>query len=199
MPRFAHAGAHAAGALGWAACTPAGVVVGAGTTAGLAASQERGIPGAVSDNVIAAGINKKWLEHDVDLFMKLGVEVHDGQVLLTGVVPDPEARIEAVRLAWEVDGVKQVFNEIEVSDESGLLDKARDRLITARLRTDLMLDNRVNSLNYTIDTVNGVVYILGIAQNEAELARVTDHARNMEYVRRVIPHVRIKSPIPGAS
>ena len=35
---------------------------------------------------------------------------------------------------------------------------------------------------------------MGIAQSEEELTRVQDHARVVKYVRRIISHVRIKSP-----
>ena len=51
----------------------------------------------------------------------------------------------------------------------------------------------VYSINYTIDTVNGTVYLLGIAQDATELQRVRAHARALDYVRRVISHVRVKS------
>jgi osmotically-inducible protein OsmY len=37
-----------------------------------------------------------------------------------------------------------------------------------------------------------VVYLMGIAQNRAELQRVTNHARNLSYVRKVESFVRLK-------
>ena len=42
--------------------------------------------------------------------------------------------------------------------------------------------------------MNGTVYLMGIAQNQAELNRVKNHARGLDYVRRVISHVRLKKP-----
>jgi osmotically-inducible protein OsmY len=118
--------------------------------------------------------------------------VHEGRVLLTGTAPKPEDRIDAVRHAWKVNGVQSVINEISVEDDSGVLDLARDKWVSAQLRLKITFDGKIKAINYAIDTVNGTVYLMGVAQNEQELALVRNHARNIEYVRRVVSHVRIK-------
>ena len=59
-------------------------------------------------------------------------------------------------------------------------------------RGKLLVDSDVLSINYSVETVNGTVYLLGIAQDEAELARVTEHARSIEDVKRVVSHVVLK-------
>ena len=102
--------------------------------------------------------------------------------------------MDAVRLAWQVEGVKAVINEVSIEDDSGILDLARDKWVTAQLRLKITFDSKVKAINYAIDTVNGTVYLMGIAQNQDELARVRNHARALDYVRRVISHVRIKKP-----
>ena len=48
------------------------------------------------------------------------------------------------------------------------------------------------SINYSVETVNGTVYLLGIAQDEAELVRVIEHARGIEDVKQVVSHVVVK-------
>ena len=53
----------------------------------------------------------------------------------------------------------------------------RDRWISAQLETELLLDMAVLHINYDIETVNGVVYLIGIVQEEGELARVVGHPR----------------------
>jgi len=74
---------------------------------------------------------------------------------------------------------------------------ARDKWVTAQLRLKITFDGKVKSINYAIDTVNGTVYLMGIAQSQGELDRVQNHARAIDYVRRVISHVRIKKPPAG--
>ena len=172
-----------------------GVAVGAGATAGVAAYQERGIEAAAIDLNLEAQIIKLWLQQDDMLTLKLGVEAYEGRILLTGVVEDPQMQADAVRLAWKVIGVKEVINEIQVTSDSGVIDLARDSWITTQLKSKLTLDNKVLAINYAIETVNGIVYLIGIAQNQDELDRVIAHSRTISYVRRVISHVRVKGTV----
>ncbi len=169
-----------------------GIAVGAGATVGVAAYQERGIEAAAKDLSLEAEIVKLWLQKDETLTLKLGVEAYEGRILLTGVVEDPQMRADAVRLAWKVIGVREVINEIQVTSDSGVVDLARDSWITAQLKSKLTLDNKVLAINYAIETVNGIVYLIGVAQNQGELDRVIAHSRTIAYVRRVISHVRVK-------
>ena len=169
-----------------------GVAVGAGATAGVAAYQERGIEAAAIDLNLEAQIIKLWLQQDDMLTLKLGVEAYEGRILLTGVVEDPQMQADGVRLAWKVIGVKEVINEIQVTSDSGVIDLARDSWITTQLKSKLTLDNKVLAINYVIETVNGIVYLIGIAQNQGELDRVIAHSRTISYVRQVISHVRVK-------
>ena len=180
-----------AASLALGACAPA--VVGAGAAAGVAASQERGFKGAIADTEIRLEINHLWLQESTSLYRKVNLQVQEGRVLLTGQVPNPEARVTAVRLAWQAEGVREVINEIEVADTSSLLDAARDEWIATKLRARLLADAEVASINYSIESVNGALYLIGVAQDQAELDRVLAHARDIAYVRRVVTYVRLKS------
>ncbi len=181
----------AAALLGLSACAPVGMVAGAGAGVGVAAAQERGIAGRTADLRIEARIFEKFFNTDVSLQTKLGVEVYEGRVLLTGATDDVRLADKAVKLAWQVDGVKDVINEIQLRN-SGAKDFIRDTWITGQLRSKITFDKEIFAINYALDTVNGRVYIIGIAQNPAELRRVMDHAGNIRYVRDVISHVRVK-------
>jgi len=182
-------------ALGLApgACSPTGMAVGGAAAAGVAASEERGLQGALDDTEIRLQINHLWLQESEALFREVNLQVQEGRVLLSGNVPDPETRVTAVRLAWQADGVREVINEIEVADTSSLTDLARDTWIATKLKTRLLLDRDVLSINYSIEVVNGVVYLMGVAQGQAELDRVIGHAKDVSYVRRVVSYVRLKN------
>jgi osmotically-inducible protein OsmY len=175
-------------------CSPVEMAVGAGATVGVAAAQERGIGGTARDTYLSAAIQEKWFASNFDMFSKLSCTVTGRRALLTGKVQDPDMRVEAVKLAWQVEGVTEVINEIEVADQSSLVDSARDYWITAQLRTRITFDRGIKSINYSIDTVNGTVFLMGVAQNQEELDRVTNHARNLAYVRRVVSYVRVPAP-----
>lgn len=181
----------AALALLVAACSPAGMAVGGGAMAGKAAMQERGFRTAIDDNVIAATVSGDLFAHSTDLFARTSVAVHEGRVMLTGRVPTPEDRIQATRIAWQAQDVREVINEIEVDDNRGVVDAARDSWVTAQLRSKITFDRAIQAINYTIDTVNGTVYLLGIARDRDERDRVAAYARDMAYVRRVVDHTRL--------
>ncbi|MCZ6523751.1 MAG: BON domain-containing protein [Alphaproteobacteria bacterium] len=177
-------------ALGLSGC--AGVVAGAGAQGLVAAAQERKLLDAVDDKTIQLRINARFLNHDANLFRRVETEIVEGRVLLTGNVPRPEDRVEAARLTWQVAGVREVLNEIAVNDRSGILNYFKDSWITTRLRAKMITDAEIVDINYSVETVNGIVYLIGIAQDEAELKRLTGHARTLTGVRRVISHVRMK-------
>lgn len=173
------------------ACTPIGFVAGTGAAVGVSAAREGGIKGTAKDFQIKALINDKWFKYDINTFSKLNITVNQGRVLLTGVVQSSSDRVEAVRLAWQVEGVKQVINEIRVAKGDGMSGYVKDQWITTRLRTSLTFNKDVQSINYSIDTVNGTVYLMGVAQNQTELDRVIEEARVVPNVKQVVSYVKM--------
>lgn len=183
-------------ALAAAGCSPVGVAVGAGATAGVAVAQERSVGDAISDLTIKTTLNARLIEADPTLFSDVSLDVIEGRVLMTGDVKTPDDRVEAVKLAWQVDGVQEVINELQVTDRGGIANYLRDAWISTRLRSDLTFDREIAAINYNIETVNGVVYLIGIAQNQVELDRVLAHARTISHVEKVVSHVRLKGASP---
>jgi osmotically-inducible protein OsmY len=171
-------------------CSPVGVLAGAGATLGIAAAQEGGISGAAEDVKIKALISDRWFRYDISTFSKLNLNVDQGRVLITGVVQNPDARVEAVRLAWQVEGVRQVINEIRIAKSDGFPGYVRDQWITTRLRAAMTFDRDVQSINYSIDTVQGSVFLMGVAQSQSELNRVIETARTIPHVKQVISYVK---------
>ena len=182
------------------ACTPIGMATGAAAGVGTAASKEGGIGGAVTDASIKGKINELWFQYNIDTFAKLSTTVNQGRVLVTGVVQNPQDRVEAIRLVWQVKGVKQVMNEIRVADSEGVPGFVRDTWITTRLRTAITFEKNIQSLNYSIDTVQGVVYLMGVAMSETELNRVQQIARTIPNVKQVVSYVKmVGEPISATS
>jgi osmotically-inducible protein OsmY len=201
LKRLGRAPARTVAILLLAAMLPLGgceaLILGGAVVGVTVAAQDRPVKTAFSDSGIQANINRKLIDFDVDVYQRVDIEVVEGKVLLTGIVPKPQNRLDAARLAWQVDGVAEVINEIEVNDKSSLSDAARDSWITTKLRSAILFDGEIQSINYTIDTVNKTVYLMGIAQSQKELDLVVGYARRIDYVRRVVPYVRISSPGEG--
>ncbi|HEY4266008.1 MAG TPA: BON domain-containing protein [Micropepsaceae bacterium] len=168
-------------------------VAATGTVAGVsAARQERTIGHALDDTVIKATLDGRLAQQSPGLYLRTSTTVVEGRVLLAGRVDSPEIRLDATRIAWSVDGVRKVDNDIEVSDISGWLDGPSDLIMRTRLATILLADKTIKDVNYTTDVVHGVVYLMGVAQNKEELDRVVEHAQKLNGAKRVENYVVLK-------
>ena len=172
-------------------CAAVGIATGVGAVAGMTAAKEGGLKAGVNDAVIKTQINDLWFRKNVDMFRKLDLTINQGRVLITGVVQNPEDRVEAVRLAWQPKGVKQVINEIRVGDSSSVQGVAKDEWIKTQLRARLIGNKDVQSINYSIEVVQGSVYLMGVAQNQTELDRVIRVAQRVKGVKEVISYVKL--------
>ena len=177
--------------LALSACAPA--LVGVGTAAVAASSTEKGFSTSVSDSVIKTKLSDKYLRDDVDLVQGVSISVNEGAVLLTGTVPTQDKKINATKLAWEIKGVREVINEVTVTQDVNLKNKAKDFAAAAQLRLKIIGDGKVSSLNYSIDVVDGVVYLSGVAETEEERARVVALAQELPFAKKVVDYIILSS------
>ena len=155
--------------------------------------EDRSIGEFVDDVVIKTIIKNTYFDQSEKLFFNISVEVSQGRVLLTGTVENIDLKIEATRIAWGVDGVKTVINEIQISDSNNIINFADDLVISTKIKGKFILDEDINSLNYNIETVNKIVYIIGIASSEAERDKAINLASDIFGVEEVIDYVVIKT------
>ena len=168
------------------------VAVGGISKSVLVAKEERTVGTFIDDTVIAARLKNLYFNNNEKIFFNVDVEVNEGRVLLTGTVETSDIRIEATKLAWGISDVVTVINEIQISDNDSILDYADDLVITTKINAKLLIDKKINNLNYNIDTVNKIVYVIGIAQNKNELENVIDIINSVYGVKEVINYVRLK-------
>ena len=179
------------GGLLFSGCAPA--MIGVGTAAVAASSTEKGLSTSVADGLIFTKIQDNFLQTDASLPTVVDVTVNDGAVLLTGKVKKPEEKVLATKLTWEVRGVREVVNEIQVIDKSSIKDIAKDLAASAQLRGKLIADNSVSSLNFSIDVVNGTVYLSGVAADAEEMNRVVSHARELRFAQQVVNYITLRT------
>ncbi len=176
-------------------CFP--LVLGAATEGAVVVAQERSVGDAVDDASIFSKIKYKFSQQESkDMLANVEVKVVEGRVLLTGNVDQPDSQIEAVNLAWQVEGVKEVINEIQINDQSGFSNYARDVWVSTQVRSRLLFGKGIKSVNYSVITVNQVVYLMGVAQNQEELDKATYVASTTSYVKKVVSYVRLKDGAP---
>ena len=154
-----------------------------------AASKEKGIGTSISDSLIKTKISNLIFNYDGKLIADTKVFVNNGSVLFTGKVKNPNDKIQFTKLAWTVRGVREINNEILVSDTSSIKNIARDIASLGEIRARIMADKSINSINYSIDVVNDKAYLSGVASNEVEMNLVKNHASSARFVKEVYNYI----------
>ena len=155
------------------------------------ARQERTIGDALDDRAIKTELDAK-LRQTSGLRFGVATTVVEGRVLLAGRVSAPEARLDATRIAWTITGVVKVDNDLEVAETAGWLDRPQDFIMRQALVAKILGDSAIREVNYTTDVVHGIVYLMGVGQNQEEVDRVVAHANSLRNVKRVENYVVLK-------
>ena len=167
--------------------------VGIGTAAVAASTTEKGFSTSVADGVIETKLVDRFIQNDTALATGIEKSVNNGSVLLTGRVETIEQKVLATKLAWEIKGVREVVNEVQVTQDNSLRDKAKDLAASAQLRAALIGDQNISSLNFSIDVVNGIVYLSGVASDEMEKERVIAHAQELRFAKKVVNYIILET------
>jgi len=154
-----------------------------------AASKEKGFGTSINDNLIKTKISNLIFKYNKDLIADTKVFVNNGSVLLTGKLNSPNDKIEFTKLAWSIKGVKEVNNEIQITDKTSIKNIARDIASLGEIRARIMSDKSINSINFSIDVVNDKAYISGVASNEFEMNLVKSHASSARFIKEVYNYI----------
>ena len=144
------------------------------------------------DTTIKLKIKESYFDYDATLFTKIDVEVELGKVLLTGVVPFGDMRLEAVRLAWQQPGVLEVINEISIDTGYGLDDIARDKVISTKFFAKLISDKNIKKFKYDYEVQKQIIYLFGVSNDQQEIERVIDHAKSIKGVLDIINYIQAR-------
>ncbi len=174
------------------ACAPAQIV---GTGAGSAmviAEGERSMGSVIDDATIKVNIAAKFISSEDNLFVDISTTVLNGRVLLTGLVDNQEIRIDAVRRVWEVDGVKEVINEIQIGNRATLKEYANDLWINTQAKGLAAKTVGLRVVGYNFETIQGKVYIAGITSRPKQLEDLLDAVKTIKGVKEIVNYVIIK-------
>ncbi|AHX04444.1 BON domain-containing protein [Ehrlichia japonica] len=161
------------------------------TTGAIITLQDRSVGDTIDDTAILIRINKELFK--VGLFPQVTVKVSEGRILLIGHVKSLDDQIKAEKVAWQQKDVREVVNEITVDKSAiNLKETAIDAMISAQVKARILSQSKVRSMNYSVNTIDGTVYLMGIAQDQEELDKVVSIAQKVKKVKQVISYVRLK-------
>ena len=173
-------------------CSPANILAGGAGTGMVVAEGDRSIGAVVDDATIKINIAAKFINSNDNLFVDVSSTVLDGRVLLTGLVDNQEIRIDAVRRVWEVDGVNEVVNEIQIGNRASLKEYAQDVWITTQIKGLAAKTLGLRSIGYNFETIQGKVYIAGITKKPSQLEELIEATKTVKGVTEIINYVIVK-------
>lgn len=158
-----------------------------GTAIGGITMQDRRTPGKyIDDEIIELNVLSSILEDDATLNQThISVTSYNGRVLLTGEAPGESLRRRIVEIARAIPGVQFVQNEIALQAPSTLAARARDSLVTGKVKVALLAENKIRSVHVKVVTERGIVYLMGLLRQD-EADRATEVARRVAGVQRVV-------------
>ena len=173
-------------------CSPTGILASGGSTAMVVAEGDRSFGTVVDDATIKVNISAKFLNAGNNLFVDINTTVLEGRVLLTGLVDNQEIRIDAVRIVWEVEGVKEVINEIEIGNRDTLKDYASDLWISAQARAVAAKTIGLRAVGYNFETIKGKIYVAGVTTRPEQVESLIEALKTIKGVKEIINYVIIK-------
>ena len=174
-------------------CAP---LIGAAGIASLSsASKEKGLGASITDTIISTKISNKIFKYNPDLIKDTRVFVNNGSVLLTGKVKKPENKIELTKIMWKIKGVREVNNEVQITDVSSIKNIARDLASIGEIRARILTNKKINSLNFSVDVVNDIAYLSGIAENDEEMKLVKDNAASARFIKTVFNFIILNTDL----
>ena len=149
----------------------------------------RSIGTQIDDNIMQKSLSSRLLLKDKKYVLSINTKVLDGRIFITGKVDDPEEKLQITKMAWETNGVRSVNNKIIIKEEFDFKQSAQDLLITSQLRTAMIVNKKIKSTNYQIDTYKKKIYVYGIAQDQEEMKEVIKEARSILDVDKVVASI----------
>jgi len=149
----------------------------------------RSVGTQIDDSIMQKNLSARVIILDKKYLFLVNSKVLDGRIFLTGKVDDPEEKLKLTKMAWEIQGVRSVRNDIKVKEDFNFKQSTKDLLITSQLRAALILNRNIKASNYQIDTYKNKIYIYGISITSDEKEEVINEAKQILDVKNVIASI----------
>ena len=149
----------------------------------------------IDDSIMQKNLQARLMLSEKKYLIKLSVKVLDGRIFLGGKVDKPEEKLRITKMAWETKGVRSVKNNIIIKQKFSFKNTAIDILITAQLRTALILNKNVKASNFNIDTINQKTYVFGIAHTEDEKKEIIQEAKQIVDLEELVTSILMISDL----
>lgn len=147
----------------------------------------------IDDSVIVAKVRSALLSTDDIKSFDIKVTANKGVVMLSGFV-DNQAQIDrGIAVAGAIEGVKSIDNKLgQKEGKQTVGNKVDDSVITTGVKSSLLGDPTMKSMDVSVTTRKGEVELSGFVDNDIQLARAVDVAKGVDGVTQVVNHMSVK-------
>jgi osmotically-inducible protein OsmY len=149
----------------------------------------------IDDSIMQKNLRARLVLTEKKYLVKISVKVLDGRIFLGGKVDEPEEKLRITKMAWETKGSRSVKNNIVVKQKFSFKNTVKDILITAQLRTALILNKNVKAANFNIDTINQKTYVFGIAHSNNEKKEIIQEAKQIVDLKELVTSILMISDL----
>ena len=167
------------------------IIGGVGAIAFSSSAQEKGLGTSINDKVIYVKLRNAIYDWNPSIAEKISLSVDNGSVLVTGKLKNIDTKVKMTKIIWEINGVNEVNNKVQISETNNLKHIAKDLASLGEIKAKLMASKEINSLNFSIDVVNNIAYISGIASSEEEISIVKQIAQEAKFIEEVQNFVKL--------
>ncbi|MDH3280702.1 MAG: BON domain-containing protein [Gammaproteobacteria bacterium] len=115
----------------------------------------------------------------------INVTSMNGIVLLTGEAPTPALRDKMVTNIRQIEGVRQVVNEVTTAGKTAMMSRTNDTWLTAKVKTKLFEKTKLDANRVKVVSERGNVYLMGV-MSRAEAQTATEAARQVGGIVRIV-------------
>lgn len=186
-------------------CIPAVLVTGAAV--GVMSAHDRRSTGVQTDDEGTEWKAAQRIPEQFKATSHVNFTVYNRRVLITGEVPNEEAKTIIGEQTRQLDNIKEVFNELAIAPASAFGNRSNDGYITSKLKARLVDSNQLSANHIKVVTENTVAYLMGIvSEREAKVAvavaRTTAGVRKVVNIMEVVSDAEIRhidSSSPGGA
>ena len=143
----------------------------------------------IDDSIMDKSLDARIVAMNKNYFLSIKTKILDGRIFVTGKVDTPEEKLKITKLAWETKGARSVKNDLKIKEKFNFKQSVKDLLITSQLRSAIIFNKQIKSVNYNIDTYKKKIYVYGIAHSLEEREIVIKEAKEILDVEDVIASI----------
>lgn len=171
-------------------CFPA--VIAGGAAVGVMSAHDRRTTGTQTDDETTEWKAIRLIPEQYAKLSHVNFTSYNRRLLITGEVPNDEAKAAIETAVRTIEGVREVYNELGVGPASSLGSRSTDSYIDSKVKARLVDSKQISANHVKVVTERAITHLMGVV-NSGEAKVAVDVARTTDGVRKVVNLMEILS------